>query len=131
MPKHHTKNNPIFFINSNVDSISPKGCKGFKSIKKVNKIHNLQLYMPNPPYKKRPNFFIVISVDSISLKECKGCKSIKQLNFVYPNIKYLTHNYFQLSYEFSSVSREHLAKHKIPLGFSKTESFASLGILFS
>jgi hypothetical protein len=95
MPKPHTKNNPIFFMNSNVDSISPKGCQGFKSIKKLNEIRNLQLYMPNPPYKKQPNSFIVINVDSISLKECKGSKSIKQLNFVYPNIKYLTHNYFR------------------------------------
>jgi hypothetical protein len=50
--------------------------------------------MPNPHTKNNPMFFIVKNVDSISLKGCKGLKSIKQVNFVYPNIKYLTHNYF-------------------------------------
>jgi hypothetical protein len=49
---------------------------------------------PTPIQKTTQFVFIVINVDSISLKRCKGLKSIKQLNFAYPNIKYLTHNYF-------------------------------------
>jgi hypothetical protein len=35
MPNHNTKNDPIFLIISDVDSISPKRCKGSKSIKKL------------------------------------------------------------------------------------------------